>query len=234
MPDLPDLPQTEIAIVALTNAFRQESKLGRVVPSKELAAAARWFAEYLARTDKFAHEADGREPQQRAAAHGYKYCMVAENLARNLDSRGYTAQRLAAEVVEGWKNSPPHRKNLVEADATEIGVSVVRAPDRHPKFVSVQMFGRQEASKVTFSITNTAQVPVSYTLGQEAHVVEPRMIVTHEFCASGKISFDRAGNWLTGSSIGASFEPQNGVSFTLRPVNGNRVTVETNTAARKK
>jgi Cysteine-rich secretory protein family len=233
MPDLPDLPQTEIAIVALTNAFRQENKLGGVTPNKELAAAARWFAEYLARTDTFAHEADGREPQQRAAAHGYKYCMVAENLARNLDSRGFTAQRLASEVVEGWKNSPLHRKNLVEADATEIGVSVIRAPDRHPKFVSVQMFGRPEASKVTFSVTNTAQLPVSYTLGSEAHVVEPRMIITHEFCASGRISFDRAGNWLTGSSIGASFEPQNGVSFTLRQTSGNRVIVETGAAKKK-
>lgn len=233
MPDLPNLPQTEIAIVALTNAFRQENKLGAVTPSKELAAAARWFAEYLARTDKLAHEADGREPQQRASAHGYKYCMVAENLARNLDSRGYTAQRLATEVVEGWKSSPPHRQNLVEADATEIGVSVVRAPDKHPKFVSVQMFGRPEASKVIFSITNAAQVPVSYTLGREAQVVEPRSIVTHEYCASGKISFDRAGSWLTGSSIGASFEPENGVSFTLRQTTGNRVVVETGTTKKK-
>lgn len=233
MPDLPDLPQTEIAIVALTNAFRQENRLGVVAPNKELAAAARWFAEYLARTDKFAHEADGREPQQRASAHGYKYCMVAENLARNLDSRGYSAQRLAAEVVEGWKNSPPHRKNLVEADATEIGVSVVRAPDKHPKFVSVQMFGRPETSKIVFSITNTAQVPVSYTLGKESQVLEPRTIVTHEFCASGKISFDRAGNWLTGSSIGVSFEPQNGVSFTLLQTAGNRVIVEASTTKKK-
>jgi hypothetical protein len=233
MPDLPDLPQTEMAIVALTNAFRQESKLGAVAPNKELAAAARWFAEYLARTDKFAHEADGREPHQRAATHGYKYCMVAENLARNLDSRGYTAQRLAAEVVEGWKNSPPHRKNLVEADATEIGVSVVRASGRHPKFVSVQMFGRPEAAKIVFSITNTAQVPVSYTLGKESQVLEPRTIVTHEYCASGRISFDRAGNWLTGSSIGVSFEPQNGVSFTLLQTAGNRVIVEASTTKKK-
>jgi hypothetical protein len=233
MPDLPDLPQTEIAIVALTNAFRQENRLGVVAPNKELAAAPRWFAEYLARTDKFAHEADGREPQQRASAHGYQYCMVAENLARNLDSRGYSAQRLAAEVVEGWKNSPPRRKNLVEADATEIGVSVVRAPDKHPKFVSVQMFGRPETSKIVFSITNTAQVPVSYTLGKESQVLEPRTIVTHEYCASGKISFDRAGNWLTGSSIGVSFEPQNGVSFTLRQAAGNRVIVEASTTKKK-
>ncbi|MFM9847767.1 MAG: CAP domain-containing protein [Hyphomicrobiaceae bacterium] len=233
MPDLPDLPQTEIAIVALTNAFRQENKLGAVTPNKELAAAAQWFAEYLARTDKFAHEADGREPQQRASAHGYKYCMVAENLARNLDSRGYTAQRLAAEVVEGWKNSPPHRQNLVETDATEIGVSVVRAPDKHPKFVSVQMFGRPETLKVTFSVTNTAQLPVSYTLGREAHVVEPKTIVTHEYCASGRISFDRAGNWLSGSSIGVTFEPQNGVSFTLRQATGSRVVVEAGAARTK-
>lgn len=226
MPELPDLPQTEIAIVAFTNDFRQENKLGAVTPNKELAAAARWFAEYLARTDKFAHEADGREPQQRASAHGYKYCMVAENLARNLDSRGYSVQRLAAEVMEGWKNSPPHRQNLVEADATEIGVSVVRAPDKHPKFVSVQMFGRPETLKVTFSITNTAQLPVSYTLGRDGHLIEPQTIITHEHCASGRISFDRAGNWLSGTSIGANFEPQNGVAFALKQATSGRVVVE--------
>jgi hypothetical protein len=59
------------------------------------------------------------------------------------------------------------------------------------------------------------------------------MIVTHEFCASGRISFDRAGNWLTGSSIGASFDPQNGVSFTLRQTSGNRVIVEAGAAKKK-
>ena len=57
MATLPDLPQTEIAIVEMTNAFRKESRLGEVKPNAALTAAARAFAEYLAKTGKFAHEA---------------------------------------------------------------------------------------------------------------------------------------------------------------------------------
>src|SRR5262245_66507113 len=92
MPVLPDLPQTEIAIVALTNAFRKQHQLGELKPNVALTAAARAFAAYLGRTGKFAHEADGREPHQRAEAQGYRYCLVAENLAFNLDSRGFESE----------------------------------------------------------------------------------------------------------------------------------------------
>src|SRR5882672_3799317 len=108
MATLPDLPQTDLAIVEMTNAFRKESKLGEVRPNAALTAAARAFAEYLAKTGKFAHEADGRQPAKRAQAHGYRYCLVAENLAMNLDSRGFETRVLAREAVEGWKSSPGH------------------------------------------------------------------------------------------------------------------------------
>src|SRR6185436_2512078 len=115
---LPDLPQTEIAIVEMTNAFRKENRLGALKPNAALAAAARAFAEYLAKTGKFAHEADGREPAQRAEAQGYRYCFVAENLALNLDSRGFETTKLARDVVEGWKASPGHRANLLAPQVT--------------------------------------------------------------------------------------------------------------------
>src|SRR6185436_10673336 len=124
---LPDLPQTEIAIVEMTNAFRKENRLGALKPNAVLAAAARAFAQYLAKSGKFAHEADGREPQQRAEAQGYRYCLVAENLAMNLDSRGFESRQLASEAIEGWKESPGHRANMLQAGVTEIGVAVVEA-----------------------------------------------------------------------------------------------------------
>ena len=165
MPTLPDLPQTEIAIVEMTNAFRKENRLGEVKPNAALIAAARAFAQYLARTGKFAHEADGREPAERATAQGYRYCLVAENLALNLDSRGFQTRQLAGHVLKGWKESPGHRANLLQATATEIGVAVVRAPDRDPKFISVQLFGRPEALKVSFRIENRSGVTVRYRLG---------------------------------------------------------------------
>lgn len=216
MPILPDLPQTEIAIVARTNAFRQESKLAPVTLSNELAAAARWFADYLARTGKFAHAADGREPQQRAAAHGYKYCMVAENLAMNLDSLGFTSDRLASEAVEGWKASPPHRRTLLEPAVTEIGVAIARVPDKHPKFVSVQLFGRPQSMKLEFAVRNTTGLAVSYTMAGEAHTIEPRSIITHTSCSFGELSFERAGNWLSGITLRSRFAVENGDTFAIQ------------------
>ena len=159
MATLPDLPQTEIAIVEMTNAFRQEGRLGQVKPNAVLTAAARAFADYLAKSGKFAHEADGRKPAERAEAQGYRYCLVAENLAMNLDSRGFETKALARQAVDGWKNSPGHRANLLQPIVTEIGVAVVRAPDRDPKFISVQLFGRPASLKVEFRIENKAHRP---------------------------------------------------------------------------
>ena len=79
--DMPDLAKTEVAIIAMTNAFRSENQLQSVRTNTVLATAAKAYAEYLARTGKFAHEADGRQPADRAKAAGYSYCIVAENLA---------------------------------------------------------------------------------------------------------------------------------------------------------
>ena len=226
MPDLPDLPQTEVAIVAMTNAFRKENKLAQVTPNKELAAAARWFAEYLARTGKFAHEADGRQPQQRAAAQGYKYCMVGENLAKNLDSRGFTTDRLASETVAGWKASPPHRHTMLEPAVTEIGVAIARVPGKHPNFVSVQLFGRPESLKMEFEVRNTTGLPVTYRLAGEAHEAGPRAVVTHTTCLPGELSFERAGSWLAGVTLNARFAIHDGAKFTIHARQDGGVSVQ--------
>ena len=72
MPLTPDLPQTEIAIVEMTNAFRKENALSEVKPTRALRPPRAHLREYLAKTGKFAHEADGRQPQDRVAAQGYR------------------------------------------------------------------------------------------------------------------------------------------------------------------
>ena len=184
MTTLPDLPQTEIAILEMTNAFRKESKLGEVKPDG-LGSGCETFAEYLAKTGKFAHEADGRQPAQRAEASGYRYCLISENLAMNLDSRGFEARALAREAVEGWKNSPGHRANMLQPTVTEIGVAVARAPDRDPKFISVQLFGRPESLKVEFRIENQAGTAVRYALGEETHAARARSSRTRVATPSG-------------------------------------------------
>jgi hypothetical protein len=210
MANLPDLPKTEIAIVEMTNAFRKEMRLGEVKPNVALAAAARAFAQYLARTGKFAHEADGRKPAQRAEAQGYRHCSIAENLAMNLDSRGFDTRALAREAVEGWKNSPGHRANMLQAGVTEIGVAVVRAPDRSPKFITVQLLGRPESLKVEFRIENRADTPVRYKLGGETHALPARNIATHTTCDPALLTFENGGAGAQGLT------PRNGESLIVR------------------
>jgi hypothetical protein len=219
MATLPDLPQTEIAIVEMTNAFRRESKLGQVKPNAVLTAAARAFAEHLANTGKFAHEADGRQPAERAEAQGYRYCLVAENLALNLDSRGFETRALAGAMVQGWKNSPGHRANLLQPTVTEIGVAVARAPGRDPKFIAVQLFGRPESMKVEFRIENQAGTPVRYALGEETHTLPPRTIVTHTSCDPEQLTFENGG-------ANRRFEPHNDERFVVRSGAGGAVAVE--------
>ncbi|MFV0294689.1 MAG: CAP domain-containing protein, partial [Hyphomicrobiaceae bacterium] len=103
MTDLPNLPAAEVAIVRATNDFRRAQGVGKLSRNPTLDTAARAFANYLARSGKFAHEADGRSPADRTKASGYAYCTVAENLALNLDSRGFKTGKLVRDVVEGWK-----------------------------------------------------------------------------------------------------------------------------------
>jgi Cysteine-rich secretory protein family len=189
---LPDLPQTEIAIVAMTNAFRKEYALNDLRPNAALTAAARAFAQYLARTGTFAHDSDGRLPQQRAAAQGYKYCFIAENLALNVDSRGFASRGLARQTLEGWKRSPGHRANLLRANLTEIGVAVERVPDANPKFVSVQLFGQPESARFKFRIENKANAPVRYVLGESLHTLPVGATVTHTQCNPAALRFEQA------------------------------------------
>lgn len=225
MADIPDLARTEIAIIAATNAFRGEQRLGPLTRNAALDQTARLFANYLAKSGRFAHEADGRQPAERATASGYKYCTVAENLALNLDSRGFTAEKLSSEAVEGWKNSPGHRKNMLLPHVTEIGVGVARAPGADPKFLSVQLFGRPASLAIEFRISNRSTQTVSYAFGSKTQTLEPRVIVTHKSCDPGEIRFDRAGNWLTGTKIDARFEARSGALYVVKTAAGGRIVV---------
>jgi len=124
-----------------TNAFRGEHGQRELAVDKTLAATAQRFADYMARTGKYAHDADGRTPGQRLRAAGYDYCMVAENIAFAFDSRGFRTQHLSDKFVDGWKASPGHRKNMLDAEATVTGVAIAQSP-LNGYYYAVQMFAR--------------------------------------------------------------------------------------------
>jgi hypothetical protein len=224
----PDIAMTELAIIELTNVFRAEQKLAPVKPNPALTAAARAYARFLADSTVFSHTADGRQPAERVKAAGYAYCRTAENLALNLDSRGFVTKQLASDAVEGWKNSPGHRRNMVVPHVTEIGVGVAKSKTDE-KYLSVQLFGRPASLQYTFKIMNEASASVSYSYNGEAQTVEPRIVVTHTACDPGEISFDRA--WTEPvRNMDARFPTKNGDTFRLVNGHAGSIRIETNAA----
>jgi hypothetical protein len=195
-----------------------------VKPNAELTKAARAYAEFLAKSQRFSHTADGRRPADRTKAAGYAACQVAENLASNLDSRGFESRQLAREAMEGWKSSPGHRKNMLLPHATEIGVAVAKAK-REQKYLSVQVFGRPQALSYKFKINNEATETVHYAFGGSPHEIRPRTLVTHTSCLPGEIAFRPAGNALTGKTLNARYRARDGDVYVLRS-SGSGIKIE--------
>ena len=185
MPDASQLPRL---VVDGTNALRRGQGLHEVKPEARLTQAAREFAQFMARTDRFEHDADGRHPQDRARAQGYDYCLVSENIGFEFDSRGFATRELARDFVEGWKHSPAHRRNMEEPDVVDIGVAVARSA-KTGRYYGVQMFGRPARLGVRFSVENRSRAAVEYRIGERQFPLPPRVVRTHRECVPGDVSF---------------------------------------------
>lgn len=218
MPVLPDLPKTEIAIVELTNTFRRGSHLGLVASETTLTAAARDYARFLAASPVFSHEADGRRPPDRVKAAGYAACSSAENLAWMLDSRGFETHELASRLVEGWKGSAPHRKNMLIEHVTDTGVAVAKVANAE-KYVAVQLFGRPLTRQYQFEIQNTAGRTVAFTLAGKRAEVATRHSLRYTLCDPAELTFE-----VTAES--ARFKPEAGQVFRLTKGADGAVKVE--------
>lgn len=222
---VPDIPKVEAAIIEQTNAFRASSKLNAVAAQPQLTKAARDFAQFLAASTRFSHEADGRRPVDRIKAAGYQPCTSAENLAMFADTRGFETLKLATMMVEGWKSSPGHRKNLLSEHATETGLAVVKAR-REEKYFAVQLFGRPDTLKYSFNIENLANRAVVYQLDGEESRIEPRVIVRHTACVPTVIEFQLKSAGVISKAVHSRFETKDGQVFRLTAGKSGEIVVE--------
>jgi stress response protein SCP2 len=102
-------------VVAATNAERRRHGLPALAVDARLGAAAQLHTADMLRRGFFDHRSpDGDQVWDRARSVGYPYRKVAENIA--------AGQCTAAEVVAGWMDSPGHRRNILDAELTQIGV----------------------------------------------------------------------------------------------------------------
>ena len=104
--------------------------------SDKLTTAARGHSRDMATNSFFSHTgSDGLAPWDRAAAAGYSYRSVGENIA--------AGQRTVGEVQSGWMDSDGHCRNIMSAGYTEMGAACVVDPgSRYGRYWTV-LFGRQ-------------------------------------------------------------------------------------------
>jgi uncharacterized protein YkwD len=210
----PDAAAASQYIIELTNEFRQQQGLKALGTNSNLNEAAQYFAGYMARTDKYGHYADGSRASQRASRFGYEYCIILENIAYQYNSRGYSTDEIAQELASGWKQSPGHRKNMLDPDVTDTGVAVAQS-DRTGYWYAVQLFGRPQSASIEFHITNQSEVEVSYTIGDRTFQLPPTFMRTHMRCRSTKVDLQRPG---AGGNQLESIQPQDGSRYAVTGV----------------
>lgn len=111
------LDSYESDLVSQVNQFRAGKGLSTLRVSDTLTAAAKWMSVDMATRDYFSHtSSDGRTPTKRMADAGYPAfsTWTGEDLAA-----GYTS---AAQVLQGWINSPAHYAVLTNPAYRAIGV----------------------------------------------------------------------------------------------------------------
>jgi uncharacterized protein YkwD len=116
---LPGAQLDTAAAASMISGYRANNNLPAVMLDPELTRLAQAQADIMAKRDKLDHSV-GKPFVARLKASGYDAESAAENI-----SAGY---HTLAEAFSGWRDSPPHRANMLLKGATRIGIAAVFTP----------------------------------------------------------------------------------------------------------
>jgi uncharacterized protein YkwD len=109
-----------IAAASMISLYRQNNGLGAVAVDPALTALAEAQSQAMANQNKLDH--DVKSPlAKRLNAAGYPATVAVENV-----SAGY---HTLAEAFSGWRDSPPHRANMLKSGVTKLGIAASYAPN---------------------------------------------------------------------------------------------------------
>jgi uncharacterized protein YkwD len=119
-----DLAQTDAALDAnaaqsMISGYRGNNGLGPVTIDPELMRLAGDQARAMATSGKLDHAAN-RPFQDRIQKSGFDAALAVENIGA-----GY---HTLAEAFSGWRDSPPHRANMLNSSVTRMGIAAVYTP----------------------------------------------------------------------------------------------------------
>jgi uncharacterized protein YkwD len=110
-------PQAAATMISL---YRQNNGLGTLVVDLDLMKLAEQQSQVMASQNKLDH--DVKAPlAKRLNASGYAATLAVENV-----SAGY---HTLAEAFSGWRDSPPHRANMLKTGVTKLGIAASYAPN---------------------------------------------------------------------------------------------------------
>ena len=104
---------------SMISGYRTNNGLTPVTIDPELMKLAEAQAQAMASKDKLDHNVI-RTFNERLAAGGYRAKTAAENVGA-----GY---HTLAEAFSGWRDSPPHRANMLKDGATAMGIAAAYSP----------------------------------------------------------------------------------------------------------
>jgi uncharacterized protein YkwD len=109
-----------VAAATMISQYRQNNGLGGVVVDAELVKLAETQSQVMASQNKLDH--DVKAPlARRLNASGYPANLAVENV-----SAGY---HTLAEAFSGWRDSPPHKANMLKNGVTKLGIAASYAPN---------------------------------------------------------------------------------------------------------
>jgi len=121
----PSALSTAKEVVTILNAARAKAGCGPLKLNSKLMGAAKTHATNMAEKDFFGHaNKDGSKFSKRVKKQGYKYRMVAENIA--------AGQASARQAAYDWLGSPGHRRNILNCKLKDTGVAVAYQANDKP------------------------------------------------------------------------------------------------------
>jgi uncharacterized protein YkwD len=108
------------AAASMISGYRSNNGLGPLKVDPDLMRMASEQAAAMAAHDKMDHDI-GRPFQERVRNSPFKGAVVVENI-----SAGY---HTLAEAFSGWRDSPPHRANMLNHGVTRLGIATAFAPN---------------------------------------------------------------------------------------------------------
>jgi len=126
------------AAASMISGYRQNNGLGTVALDPVLMRLADEQARAMVARDKIDHNAKG-DFSRRMKGSGFDAKVAVENV-----SAGY---HTLAEAFSGWRDSPPHRANMLKSGVTRMGIAAVYTPNSKYKVFWALILAAPEDAK---------------------------------------------------------------------------------------